>query len=399
MFFVLVSYEDGESEVADLSRVKDRDGLKPGREPHWNRIMAGCFLGYRPSARGGPGAWIARAYDEDARSYRFKALGDFAEMDGARKYAEAKKEAEAFAELVASGGRPKQNIETVADACRDYAKTATDAEGRFKRYVYDDPIGRVALAKLRRRHLQDWRARLEERPALVSRNKSGARRTRPRSPASVNRDMAVLRAALNRVLAPGPPNTEAAWQEALTAIRNADRQRTVYLDREQRKALLAAIGPEALPFVSALCLLPLRPGAMAGLSAGDFDRRTSELTIGKDKNGKPRRILLPADTAKLFAKAVKDKTPGAPLFMRANGKRWDRDTWKQPMARAVAAAKLPGGATAYTLRHATITDLVLGGLPLLTIAQISDTSVEMIERHYGHLNRDAAREALAALAL
>jgi integrase len=55
--------------------------------------------------------------------------------------------------------------------------------------------------------------------------------------------------------------------------------------------------------------------------------------------------------------------------------------------------------TAYTLRHSTITDLVSSGLPLLTIAQISGTSAEMIERHYGHLIRDAATEALAGLAL
>jgi hypothetical protein len=51
------------------------------------------------------------------------------------------------------------------------------------------------------------------------------------------------------------------------------------------------------------------------------------------------------------------------------------------------------------LRHSTITDLVSAGLPLLTIAQISGTSAEMIERHYGHLASDAAVKALGKLAL
>jgi hypothetical protein len=46
-----------------------------------------------------------------------------------------------------------------------------------------------------------------------------------------------------------------------------------------------------------------------------------------------------------------------------------------------------------------ITDLVTAGLPLLTVAQISGTSAEMIEKHYGHLVRDAAVEALAGLAI
>ena len=138
---------------------------------------------------------------------------------------------------------------------------------------------------------------------------------------------------------------------------------------------------------------------MAALTAGDFDKRTCELTIGKDKTGKPRRIQLPAEAAALFTAQAKDKLPGAPLFMRANGVAWDRNSWKLPIAAAVKSAGLPDGATAYTLRHSTITDLVSAGLPLLTIAQISGTSAEMIERHYGHLASDAAMKALSELAL
>ena len=202
-----------------------------------------------------------------------------------------------------------------------------------------------------------------------------------------------------KVLSPGAPNSEAAWQEALEAIKNADGRRTLYLDRSQRRKLLETISEEAAPFVRALCLLPLRPGALAALHAGDFDKRTAELTVGKDKTGKPRRIQLPAGAAKLLTTQAANKLPGAPLLMRANGKAWDKNSWKLPIAAAVTAGGLPGDATAYTLRHSTITDLVSAGLPLLTIAQISGTSAEMIERHYGHLASDAAVKALGELAL
>lgn len=383
----------------DLSKVKEREALRNQREPYWQRIRPGCFLGYRPSAREGAGTWIARAYDEDQRCYRLRALGDFGKLPGRDRFTDAKREAEAFAALVESGGQIEEKVETVEEACRRYAETHPDAAGRFKRHVYPEPIAKVKLAKLRRHHLQAWRKRLEEKPALVTRRKKGPQVTRDRAPSSINRDMAMLRAALNTVLAPGAPDTEAAWQEALRAIRNADRQRTLYLDRDQRRALLEKIDTEAEPFVRALCLLPLRPGAVAGLNAGDFDKRTSELTIGKDKSGKPRRILVPAAAAKFFAAEAKGKLPQSPLLARANGKAWNKETWKRPIADAVTAAKLPIGTTAYTLRHSTITDLVNGGLPLLAVAQISDTSAEMIERHYGHLSRHAAAEALATLAL
>ena len=383
----------------DLSKVGHREKLKANREPHWQRLRAGCFLGFRPSKRGGKGTWIARAYDEDAGKYQVKSLGDFGTLPGNEMFAAAKKEAEKLAELVEAGGQLRSKIETVAEACKDYAQTRPEAEQRFRRYVYDNAIANIKLNKLRRRHVTEWREWLEAQPALVSRRKQGEFIHRKRAASTVNRDMAAFRAALAKVLSPGAPNTEAAWQEALKANQNANGRRTLYFDRSQRRMLLEKMATEAAPFFRALCLLPLRPGALAALTAGDFDKRTAELTIGKDKTGKPRRIQLPQAAAKLFAEEAKNKLPGAVLLMRANGKAWNKDSWKVPIAVAVSAAGLPEGGTAYTLRHSTITDLVSAGLPLLTIAQISGTSAEMIERHYGHLASDAALKARGELAL
>jgi integrase len=385
--------------VVDLSRVKDREGLKAQREPHWQRLRPGCFLGYRPSAREGSGTWIARAYDETSRKYRLKALGGFGGLASRDQFAAAKVEAEAFALAVERGSIAEKKVETVADACRAFAADRPNDEARFRRFVYDDDLGKVKLGKLRRGQVEAWRQRIEANPALVSRSKTGERITRPRSLSTINRDMAVLRTALGRYIPVGSPNTEAAWQEPLKPIKDAGKRRTLYLDRDQRRALLAHIDAGAEPFVRALCLLPLRPGALAALTAGSFDQRTHELTIGKDKAGNGRRILLPPDATALLLSQSKGKLPGAPLFMRPNGKAWDKETWKKPIAAAVKAAGVPTGATAYTLRHSTITDLVSAGLPLLTVAQISGTSADMIEQHYGHLGRSAAVEALAGLAL
>lgn len=385
--------------ATDLSKVGEREKLKARREPYWQRLRKGCFLGFRPSKRGGKGTWIARAYDEDAGKYQLKALGDFGSLAGNEMFAAAKRDAEALAVLVEAGGKVRAKIETVGDACREYAKTRPEADKRFARYVYRDAVASVKLSKVRRRHLKEWRERLEAQPALVTRSKRGEMRTRQRAASTVNRDMAVFRAALAKVLSPGVPDSEAAWQEALQAHRNADGRRTLYLDLDQRRALVEAINVEAAPFARAMCLLPLRPGALSALVAGDFDKRTSELTIGKDKTGKPRRIQLPAEAAKLFTAQIANKLPTAPLFMRNNGTAWDKSSWKLPIRAAAVAAGLPEGASAYTLRHSTITDLVSAGLPLLTIAQISGASAEMIERHYGHLASNAATQALGTLAL
>ncbi|WP_328600554.1 tyrosine-type recombinase/integrase [Pontixanthobacter aquaemixtae] len=403
--------------MADLSNVTTRNGLKPRisgkqsktNDPYWQKLFAGCFIGYRASekvsGKSANGTWFARVTDPDTGKYKKKKLGDYGELEPSRRFKAAKDAAEEYAKLVETGGELTPEIQTVADACRDYtAKLATpekrkETKQRFDRYIYDQPLARVKLEKLRKRHLQEWRDWLEKQPALVSRSKRGEVKVRPRAPSTINRDMAVLRAALSKVLAYGAPGTVSAWQEPLASIRRADGKRKTYLDREQRRQLLRHMSREAEPFVRALCLLPIRPGAMANLSVGDYQAATGLLNIGKDKAGETRDIPVPDEAAKLLSEQSKDKLPAAPIFMRKDGSRWTRHTWKRPISVAVEAAGLPGDATAYTLRHSTITDLVKAGLPLLTIAQISGTSAEMIERHYGQLTNEAALNALEGLAL
>lgn len=389
--------------MPDLSRIGDREKLKPkaGDEPHWQRLRQGCYLGYRPSRKKVGGTWFARVYDPDTNRNSRKRLGDYGTLSGHDVFKQAKLDAETWAETVESGGERARDMVTVKDACEAYLKEKPGAiaEGVFRRHVYSDPIAKVKLDRLRRHHLRAWRKRLEEAPALLSRNKDGEKRTKERSKATVNRDMVPLRAALGQVLKPGAPNTDAAWQEALRPFKGADKRRELYLDRNERKKLVEVACDEARPFIKALCLLPLRPGALAGLKVRDFDKRTRSLTIGKDKNGNPRQISVPQLIADFIAEQVKDKLPAAAIFARPSGNAWDKDAWKYPIKEAVSAAGLPGAVAAYTLRHSVITDLIRARLPILTVAQLSGTSVAMIEKHYGHLVRDDAEEALATLAL
>ena len=64
---------------------------------------------------------------------------------------------------------------------------------------------------------------------------------------------------------------------------------------------------------------------------------------------------------------------------------------------AAIAADLPTSVCAYTLRHSVTTELIRKGVPALTVAQLSGTSITMIERHYGHLVQGDAEKALAEL--
>lgn len=385
--------------MAELNKVGARNKLvaRPSKEPFWMRVSAGCYLGFRPSVHGGGmGTWLARYHDADTGRKPGKTLGAFDNLPPSDRFDAAKRAAEEWFRHLDHGGAREEP--TVREACAKYAGTNAELQRRFRQYIDSDPIGAIKLQKLRDHHLREWRARLEAMPARVSRSKSGPQVTRPRSPATVNRDMVALRAALNAALRRGEVATALAWRVALEPARATGR-RTLYLDRDQRRALLAKLPADAAAFCRALCLLPLRPGALAGLVVRDFEARTDTLVVERDKAGNGRALKLPEEHVALFKEQVKGKLPLAPIFPREDGKAWDKDSWKGPIKDAALAAKLPVETTAYSLRHSTITDLCTGGLDMLTVARLAGTSIRMVQATYGHLRADPAAKALAGLTL
>lgn len=383
--------------MADLSTVRSRVSLKAQREPHWHKLATGEYLGFRPSSIGKGGTWIARSYNPDTRRKPLKALGDFGHLPDSERFSAASRAAREWFTHLCGGGSEKSI--TVLNACKRYAVGNAEAEGRLARTVYSDPIAKVSVDKLTRTHVQGWRKRLEAMPALVAKNPKGKPITRKRAPATINRDMVPLRAALNMSLDHGDALNDQAWRLALRPVKKADGRRNLYLDKQQRRDLLAKLPTDVQAFARGLCLLPLRPGALAALVTGDYDHRRSELVVAKDKGGTGRKILVEGETAAMLRAQTRGKLPAAPLFGRGDGAAWKAYMWKDAIKAAAKAAKLPDQVVAYTLRHSTITDLVQSGLDLLTVAQVSGTSVAMIEKHYGHLQRNRAATALAGLAL
>lgn len=385
-----------------LAQVKDRTKLKPRRDPYWDRISKGSYLGFRKMTTSSDGTWLARCLNESAAKQVYKALGDFSELPDHQRYDAAKKAAQAWFDHLGKGGSSKPV--TVSEACGKYAehlrqtrgdKAARDVESRFKNYVLSNGVlAATELAKLTPVHLESWRKTLKNTP-----NAGGARRGEPRTDSTLNRDMTCLRAALNLAYKDGWVTSDYAWRGKLTPIKNADTRRDVYLDQGQRRTLIQHADSDLKDLLRGLCLVPLRPGALAALTVANYDKRLRTLAIGKDKSGHDRKIALPDSTAMFFESHCKDKLPTAPLLARANGKPWNKDAWVCPVKEAVIAGGLPSEATCYAIRHSVITDLVHSGLDLLSVAQLSGTSLRMIERHYGHLTQKQAKQALARLSI
>jgi integrase len=134
-------------------------------------------------------------------------------------------------------------------------------------------------------------------------------------------------------------------------------------------------------------------------SRSAFDARTKSLTV-TGKTG-TRAIPLTPAAVTLFARLAKDKMPSAFLFMRDDGKAWAlaHKKWDEFVRDAAARAGLPLGTCLYTLRHSFITQALLDGVSTLEVAKIVGTSLTMIEKHYGHLVQNTARERLAKVQL
>lgn len=395
----------------NITSVSGRSRIKPRREPYWARLSKGRYLGFRTTAKG-DGTWIARLADDATSKQRYKSLGALESVVPSDRYDVAAKEATAWFSVIEGCGGSK-TVTTVREACEGYVQylkeqpekgdgPAGDALGRFKRYVYNDgKFADSALASLKEARLLVWRNRLVATEARVDRTKGNAApQTRPRALSTVNRDMASFRAALNWAHERGHVVSDAAWRNALKPFSNVDGRRELYLEPAQRGELISAAGsPELAALLRGISTLPLRVGAIAALKIGSFNPITGELFVGVDKAGKRRSIVVP-DSAVEFLKGLADGRKATDwLFCRADGSQWKKKDWGSELKTAVRSANLPQSTVAYTLRHSGITDLVGHGLDVLTIARLSGTSVEMIEKQYFHLLERRSKAALEVLAL
>lgn len=369
-----------------------RDKLESRSEPYWHRIRVGLHLGYRKSHTG-DGTWIARRTEGTKKTYQ--ALGQFFDVDKPKRTAFDA----ACAAATTWAGNADAGVEvhgtTIEAACRAYVSrqlsekgkgNADDAEGRFRRLVYGTEFGRVRLDKLTTVKVRAWRDAQLPKGA----DEDSERRAKD----SINRNLATFKAALNMALADRLVSTDAGWK-TVTAFEKVGRRRELFLSREQRAALLAACPPGLRELVHGLMLTALRPGELAAANAGDFDKKHGTLNIRKSKTD-TRIVPLSTAAVRWFTELIRERIGAHPLVADDFGARWDKDKWKKPFKAASKAAGLPADTVTYSLRHAAISELLVGGMAMHAVAKIAGTSTDMIDKHYGHLCIERTRRQLDA---
>jgi integrase len=397
---------------------------------HWRGIDPETHLGYRKGKRGG--GWLVRW--RNGAGYRQAPIGtaDDAIGTGTLDYNAAIRAARAAVEAARAEAKARADgpLLTVRSAVETYiaARNArhsrragrtvrSDAGHRLPRYVIGQkargkqkaiPAARLAdvpLHALKENDLLTWRTNL---PAELK-------------DTTKQRLINDLRAALNAAHAANRKRLDAAFatvvKHGLKAVKADDdddipiaRENQVLTDTQVAHVLRAAQEIDAegqwegdlFRLVVVLATTGARFSQVARMRVGDVQPVQSRLLVPvsrKGKGGKNGATAVPVGTDVLDAllPAVTGRRNDALLLerwrhsQRPGSIEWHRDgrgAWQNAseIVRPWSAIRQRTGmpeVIPYALRHSSIVRGIRANLPIRLVAALHDTSVQMIERHYG----------------
>lgn len=413
--------------AARASLMKEqRETLKAGgklrRSPYWHPVRTNRFVGWRWMTEGTTGNWVAKM--QEGRKEVFQPLGTLAQVEDKDRFKVALEAAQAWfksCEDAAEGDTIVPSKMTLRQVTEVYVKeqakklphgpeAALSADRRLGLLVvaYADADGKQwidrPVGKISAKEFQAWIDWMRALPV-----QKGANLGKARTVSTMNRDVTMLRAALN--LSKKLHKITGHWKEVLVCDHKAEkrqgggrRTKDVVLKPDERRRLIEAaqeVRPDIVPLLKASAMVPIRPGAYASALVEDYHADDHTLHIRRDKSGAGRDVTLGDDkaTRDLYRDLTKRKTPKAHLFTDGAGKAWNASSWGKAVKEAARHAGLPSALTIYWLRHSRITDLIQKGkVKPMAIAKIAGTSLAMIEGTYHHLLADEAREALSSVA-
>ena len=368
--------------------------LKVRQKPYFVPVAPGIALGYRRNL--GAGSWLVRCADGKGSSWTkgFATADDFEDADGntVLDFWQAQPRARG---LVRGKHTDARKPITVAEALAEHAEDLRIRGGlvahvRRLQKVLPPTLLERPVALLTSRELERWR---------------NARRTSGRSPGTVTRECKAFAAALNYAAERDDAiGNRSAWKFGLRALEDAHVARPgAVLGDDQVRAVVVACYAESERLgllVEVLATTGCRPVQAARLLVGDL--LSNRLMLPRSAKGKKGRKRIdrrpipipPALVAKLQI-AAGERPADAPLLQRPDGAAWQpgRSDHSRPFERALEAAGLPR-VVPYALRHSSITRALQHGLPARLVADVHDTSIQMLEQTYSKYISDHSEAAL-----
>jgi integrase len=381
--------------LATITNKSAREKLTERREPHWLVLGKGRAVGFRrwKEAR----SWIAR-YRNAENKHEYHALGPTV-----TEYPEAKAAAEVWFRQMANASHATPTRGTVRDALNAYiahlreqgrASSADENEARFN-LVMGEPMASWRLERVTKDQFKAWRETLR-----------AGRENR-----SVNRQVRGVAAALSYAVKElGHVGNPVCWTLPALADDTEDSgEAAVFLTGPQRERLIGKSPPALRAYLRGLEHTGARPSELAVATVADFNKAGGSLTL-RHRKGRPpilkaRAVGLSPSAVEFFAAQVRGKQPTEPLITGPAG-HWRRHEWSKEIRAAIEAAnekakpatRIPEGASAYSFRHARISELLqLGNMDPLTVAQQTGTSLAMMQKYYFKIVPESLKAKLAAM--
>jgi site-specific recombinase XerD len=180
--------------------------------------------------------------------------------------------------------------------------------------------------------------------------------------------------------------------------RPASQRRTHLINRDDHSLMIARTGSHAyagkIDRQFRLVLVAIkqcggRPQDVAQARVEFVDPEVTKWTLPEHKTRRhtdaPRVVYLSPCLRTITRLLIAGRTSG-PLFRgRRGGLTVNAMTCR--MKRLRRNLGLPEGTVAYAYRHSYITDALLAGVDVATVAALTGTSIGMIQRHYGHIGK------------
>lgn len=151
-----------------------------------------------------------------------------------------------------------------------------------------------------------------------------------------------------------------------------------------------------------------RPGELYNATADDWDddlcafvypatdepEKDDGFTHKTARKGKDRVLFVSEPELQVIVRFCCKKYPAGPILRNIVGEPWtDNAVWWR-FDNLKGKLKLNPKLTPYSYRHTSITNMLLAKQPPALVAEVHGTSLQMIHRHYGHL--DGHKKAMAA---
>jgi integrase len=283
--------------------------------------------------------------------------------------------------------QPKETLEQFSERYLSWCESIGQKDYRSKKQRMVVIVGKLGketlLGKITRADIEKYQA---ERSASQSRYKKLL------NPATVNRELAVLKHLFTKAV-----DWRVLDQSPAVAVKlHREKNRRVrYLSAEECRALLAACPSITLKCIILLAIhTGMRKGEILKLKWIDTNLRERFIEIVDQKNGERSTIPL-NQTAVETLRAIPRRIDSDYVFTGMIPGEPFADL-KRQFEKAVSKAKLQG-VTFHTLRHTAASHLVMSGVDLPTVSEIlRHKSIEMTMR-YSHLSPKHKKSAVDAL--